>query len=695
MSDLIERALTLAAAGVPVFPCLASKAPAEAGAGGFLSASTDAAEVRRTFALPGVAHIGIPTGQKSGVDVLDLDPRHGSDSWPDRHRLPATRVRRTGGGGRHYLFRHAEGLGCSVSRIAPGVDVRADGGYAVAWPDVDPAAPILDWPAWLLDAARTPARAPAADISHIDRPPSARAVVDLLDRLPNPASNGRDVWLAVMLAAVGCAQALDDDSGIAEAACRWAARWPGSPGYDVESAKWESDFQHRDRPLAGWRNLVSRANREIPGYAVEKALAEFAAVPLPPEPAALVPVVRGGSMRSRFLFPADCANGPKRGYLVKRLIAPGDVAAIIGPPGCGKSMLGPFIGYAVAQGRAVFGLRTKPGRTLYVAAEDATGMRQRIHALRLHHGDAPDFAMVDCGNLRDPATSADLRTAVDDWRPALVVIDTLGAAFAGGDENSAQDMGQVVELARALAATGCAVVLIHHTAKHGDGSPRGHGVLNGTLDMSLSLAPRDESGVIRCTMLKNRNGTTDRNLAFRFIAVPLGSDEDGDPVTAPMCVELDAADARAAAQPRLSPTARRALAVLADIADSDGQATDSAWRARCDDARVSPADSPDSRARAIRRAFSELLDAGQVTATGGLVRLAHGGGQRADKVDVALSEADEACSGQERTTGGQADNAEKRLKSAVSGQPDNGRTSADKPAGQADSRRADKPDKGL
>ena len=47
----------------------------------------------------------------------------------------------------------------------------------------------------------------------------------------------------------------------------------------------------------------------------------------------------------------------------------------LGAPGAAKSLLGPHLGYAVAQGREAFGMRTRQGGVLYVAAEDARGMR--------------------------------------------------------------------------------------------------------------------------------------------------------------------------------------------------------------------------------------------------------------------------------------------------------------------------------
>jgi hypothetical protein len=108
--------------------------------------------------------IGIPTGAVSGFDVLDLDPRHGSDAWfhANRDRLPPTRTHSTQSGGLHMLFRHSEGVRCSAGKIAPGVDVRGDGGYVVYWPaaglSVSNAGALAGWPAWLLASINPPPR---------------------------------------------------------------------------------------------------------------------------------------------------------------------------------------------------------------------------------------------------------------------------------------------------------------------------------------------------------------------------------------------------------------------------------------------------------------------------------------------------------------------------------------------------------
>ena len=52
------------------------------------------------------------------------------------------------------------------------------------------------------------------------------------------------------------------------------------------------------------------------------------------------------TMRHRFVFPSDCVTGPRRGYIIKHLLAPADVAALVGPPGAGKSILAPHLAYS-------------------------------------------------------------------------------------------------------------------------------------------------------------------------------------------------------------------------------------------------------------------------------------------------------------------------------------------------------------
>ncbi|ACX52291.1 Bifunctional DNA primase/polymerase [Ammonifex degensii KC4] len=122
------------------------------------------------------ANIGVATGSISGFFVLDVDGPEGEDSLYElvkRHgELPETVEQITGSGGRHLLFRMPEGraIGNKV-RLAPGLDVRGEGGYVVAAPSLHASGRRYEWefssrpgevevaeaPGWLLELLAGPA----------------------------------------------------------------------------------------------------------------------------------------------------------------------------------------------------------------------------------------------------------------------------------------------------------------------------------------------------------------------------------------------------------------------------------------------------------------------------------------------------------------------------------------------------------
>lgn len=149
--------------GLPVFPCGGNKKPIIAkkdGGRGFHDATKEEDEVRDLFRRAKNAKlVGTPTGAITGFDILDIDYRNGGGAWEleNAHRLPETRLHHTQSGGRHYLFKHAPGVRNSQSKktMAPGVDVRGDGGYIIHPPSlgyhIDSDADIAPWPDWLLE----------------------------------------------------------------------------------------------------------------------------------------------------------------------------------------------------------------------------------------------------------------------------------------------------------------------------------------------------------------------------------------------------------------------------------------------------------------------------------------------------------------------------------------------------------------
>jgi bifunctional DNA primase/polymerase-like protein len=163
---LLKAALAYARRGVPVFPCEpGGKAPLTYS--GFWDATTDAHRIEAWWDRWPYANVGVPTGERSGLLVLDVDPRDGGpESLVALERinglLPETAKARTGGGGMHVFFRYPPGetVRNSAGRLGPGLDVRGEGGYVVVPPSrtqstyqwlarIPPADPM-----WLLECLR-------------------------------------------------------------------------------------------------------------------------------------------------------------------------------------------------------------------------------------------------------------------------------------------------------------------------------------------------------------------------------------------------------------------------------------------------------------------------------------------------------------------------------------------------------------
>ena len=103
-------------------------------------ATTDENLIREWFARWPDANVAILTGERSGLVVLDVDPRSGGEDTLEKlevrsGKLPETVVSLTGGGGQHIFFRHPGGyIKTKPGAFGPGLDLKADGGYVIAPP---------------------------------------------------------------------------------------------------------------------------------------------------------------------------------------------------------------------------------------------------------------------------------------------------------------------------------------------------------------------------------------------------------------------------------------------------------------------------------------------------------------------------------------------------------------------------------
>jgi hypothetical protein len=174
-NELLAAALSYAQQGRHIFPCRPrGKEPLTEH--GFYDATVDGARIIDWWTRSPDANVAMRTGKESGVFVLDEDPAHGGTVGielleADYGSLPETVEAVTGGGGRHLFFQHpGVPVKNSVSEIAPGIDIRGDGGYVILPPSCHPSGNLYEWeitngpndcpiapaPSWLLEKIRAP-----------------------------------------------------------------------------------------------------------------------------------------------------------------------------------------------------------------------------------------------------------------------------------------------------------------------------------------------------------------------------------------------------------------------------------------------------------------------------------------------------------------------------------------------------------
>lgn len=120
-------------------------------ANGVKDASTDPGIINAWWQRWPDANIGIATGRRSGIIVVDLDTRkNGLGNWADMLDIKgaaATLTSITGSGGQHWIFKAPADvlLANSAGKLAAGIDTRGEGGYIVAPPSLHATGNRYSW----------------------------------------------------------------------------------------------------------------------------------------------------------------------------------------------------------------------------------------------------------------------------------------------------------------------------------------------------------------------------------------------------------------------------------------------------------------------------------------------------------------------------------------------------------------------
>lgn len=195
------------------------------------------------------------------------------------------------------------------------------------------------------------------------------------------------------------------------------------------------------------------------------------------------------------------------------------LAWLQGKPGNGKSLVALDMAGCIGTGESWQGFRVTQGGALYVAAEGASGLRWRVRAWEKAMGVPmtgvtflPMAVRVDTDQWRA------LRRIAAEMRPSLIVLDTQARITVGLEENSAKDMGVLVdELERLRKASGACVVPVHHQGRNGE-HMRGSSALDGAAATVIQVSKDGDLLTLKCLKQKDLTEFDE----FRLRMVPTG-----------------------------------------------------------------------------------------------------------------------------------------------------------------------------
>ena len=238
--------------------------------------------------------------------------------------------------------------------------------------------------------------------------------------------------------------------------------------------------------------------------------------------------------KRRFLTLSELLSLEPPEKLIEGILFQGSFAVLYGAPGSAKTFIALDMTLSIAAGKAFLGHEVSSGAVIYIAGEGLGGLPKRALAWLKEHHDSADVAwdsnfqiLGSALSLMDEAEPEILAEEIDSLgvKPKLIVLDTLARCMAGGDENSAQDMGRFVAACDYLRSqTGASILVVHHTVKAGE-SERGSSSLRGAADTMIFVSKAGDRVSLRCT--KQKDAEEFENLDLALKTVDLGTNDDG------------------------------------------------------------------------------------------------------------------------------------------------------------------------
>jgi hypothetical protein len=214
------------------------------------------------------------------------------------------------------------------------------------------------------------------------------------------------------------------------------------------------------------------------------------------------------TLTARLVDRSALSTIPSPELLLGNMLYRDSIAWIYGKPGHGKSIIALDFACYIATGTPWHGTPTKQGKVLYIVAEGASGMEQRVDAWEFGNvQEVPDdgwLTFLPCAvQLLTHSQASALSRIAKDLEADFIVIDTQARCTVGFEENSAKDMGRFVDaLEKLRESTRACVLTVHHLGRAGE-NMRGSSSLDGAATTTMRATKEGLNLRLDCTKQKD------------------------------------------------------------------------------------------------------------------------------------------------------------------------------------------------
>ena len=226
--------------------------------------------------------------------------------------------------------------------------------------------------------------------------------------------------------------------------------------------------------------------------------------------------------------------------LVEGMITIGSSVVVYGDSNSGKTFWALSVATAIATGSDCYGRKTDPGLVVYLASEAPASIRSRMQAIKKFYGcTLENLAMVPVpmnfyNGDQDASDVVEMVKTIEQikGKPVRLIIgDTLARMSAGANENSGEDMGPVMaRFDQVAAATGAAMMIIHHNGKDAARGARGWSGIRAHIDTEIEVTEKDGARSVTVTKQRELPSKGD-TIYFKLEVIEMGTTKFGSPAT--------------------------------------------------------------------------------------------------------------------------------------------------------------------